>query len=61
VGFTDAAGVEFQRLRKLGVRIGTMDLRIAAIALTLDATLVTRNGSDFDKVPDLRWEDWTKT
>ncbi len=60
MGFRAAAAVEFQRLRKLGVRIGTMDLRIAAIALANDAIVVTRNIIDFQKVPGLRLEDWTK-
>lgn len=49
----------FNELRKQGVRIGTMDLRIAAIALSHDFTLLTRNAVDFEKVPDLRVEDWT--
>jgi tRNA(fMet)-specific endonuclease VapC len=35
-----------------------MDLKIAAIALANDVTLLTRNLSDFGKVPDLRTEDW---
>src|ERR1051325_6714539 len=39
VEFSEKAAVEFQRLRGLKVRIGTMDLKIAAIALAHDATL----------------------
>ena len=42
------------------VRIGTMDLKIAAIALVHEAVLITRNVSDFVKVPGLRAQDWTK-
>ena len=56
---TSAAGVEYQRLRRLRVRIGTMDLKIAAIVLTHDATLLTKNLSDFRKVPGLKVADWT--
>ena len=41
-------------------KIGTMDLRIASIALANDLTLVTRNTSDFVRVPNLKLEDWTK-
>ena len=58
-GFPVPAAVEFQQLRK-SVRVGTMDLRIAAIALAMDATVVSCNRRDFEKVPGLRVEDWTK-
>lgn len=50
----------FQHLVQSKVRIGTMDLKIAAIALAHDATLISRNLRDFRKVPGLRVEDWTK-
>jgi tRNA(fMet)-specific endonuclease VapC len=48
----------FLNLRKQGIRIGTLDLRIAAIALTGDFTLVTRNRKDFEQVPNLTFERW---
>jgi len=35
----------FERLKQAKIRIGTMDLKIAAIALANDATLLTRNHS----------------
>ena len=57
--FDEAAGVQFESLRRQKVRIGTMDLRIAAIALANDFTLLTRNTVDFQRVPGLRTEDWT--
>lgn len=50
--FDDAAATEFQRLRRWRVRIGTMDLKIAAIALSRDALLLSRNLVDFQKVPE---------
>jgi len=46
-------GAEFERLRQEGVRIGTMDLKIAAIALANDAPVITRNTQDFARVPNL--------
>ena len=55
--FDEHAAIEFQRLRRLPVRIGTQDLKIAAIALTQGALLFTRNLRDFSKVPGLRYED----
>jgi tRNA(fMet)-specific endonuclease VapC len=44
---------------KLGVRAN--DLRIAAITLEHNATVVTRNVRDFELVPGLKLEDWSKT
>jgi tRNA(fMet)-specific endonuclease VapC len=57
--FDEGAAVEFERLRRARLRIGTMDLRIAAIALANDATLLSRNLAHFGRVPNLRVEDWT--
>ena len=57
--FDERAAAEFERLRQSRVRIGTMDLKIAAIALSLDATLLSRNVADFRRVPGLNVEDWT--
>lgn len=57
--FDEPASLQFQRLRKQGIRIGTMDLRIASIALSHNYTVLTRNTIDFGRVPDLRIEDWT--
>lgn len=49
-----------ENLRRQRIRLGTMDLRIASIAISNDAVLLTRNLSDFSKVPNLKIEDWTK-
>jgi tRNA(fMet)-specific endonuclease VapC len=59
LGFDERAGMEFERLQRSRIRIGTMDLKIAAIALAHDATVLTRNSKDFSRVPNLRVEDWT--
>lgn len=48
----------FESYRKQGIRIGTLDLKIACIAITHDALLLTQNTVDFAKVPGLRFEDW---
>ena len=56
--FDRPAAEEFERLRKARIQIGTMDLKIAAITLAQDATLLSRNLKDFEKVPGLKVEDW---
>lgn len=48
-----------QQLQRQRIRIGTLDLKIASIALAQDATLLSRNTTDFAKIPGLRVEDWT--
>jgi tRNA(fMet)-specific endonuclease VapC len=57
--YDDRAEQHFQAARKSGIRIGTMDLRIAAICIVHDAILVTRNRKDFQQVPGLKFEDWS--
>ncbi len=58
--FNSRAAEEFEQLRKQRIRIGTMDLKIAAISLANDATLLSRNIKDFSKVPGLKVEDWAE-
>lgn len=53
-----AAADLFLSFRREGVRIGLMDLKIACITLFHDATLLTRNTSDFAQVPRLRVANW---
>ena len=56
--FDKPAISRFNQLRRVHRRIGTNDLRIAAITLENNATLVTRNTSDFSPVNELRVENW---
>ena len=53
-----AAADLFVSFRRQSVRIGSMDLKIACIALAHDTTLLTRNTSDFGRVPGLRVANW---
>jgi len=57
--FDENAAVEFARLKKEKLRVGTMDLKIAAIALAQNATLLSRNRRDFGRITGLKLEDWT--
>ncbi|QLE59854.1 type II toxin-antitoxin system VapC family toxin [Nostoc sp. TCL26-01] len=57
--FNGAAFDTCNELLKQKIRVGTQDLRIAAIALSLNATIVTRNFKDFQKIPNLKIVDWS--
>jgi tRNA(fMet)-specific endonuclease VapC len=54
--FDEAAVARFNTFKR--IRIGTMDLKIAAIAIALDARLLTANRQDFEQLPGLRFENW---
>jgi tRNA(fMet)-specific endonuclease VapC len=58
LSFTQPAITRYTYLKaqKLGVK--KMDLSIAAIVLENNATLVTRNRRDFQRVPGLTIENW---
>jgi len=58
--FDEKAAEEFKKLKSQKIRVGTMDLKIAAIAISQNAILVSRNLSDFMQVPNLNVQDWTK-
>lgn len=58
LAFDAEAAAEFHRLQALRLQVGTMDLKIAAIAVSHDALLLSRNLVDFNKVPGLRVENW---
>jgi tRNA(fMet)-specific endonuclease VapC len=46
------------RLQKMGTPIGAMDLLIASHALFIDTVLVTNNTREFERVSDLKIENW---
>ncbi|MGK7927053.1 MAG: type II toxin-antitoxin system VapC family toxin [Spirulina sp.] len=58
--FSEEAATIYERLVRQKIRIGTRDLRIAAIALSVEGIVVTRNRRDFEKVPGLNLDDWTR-
>jgi tRNA(fMet)-specific endonuclease VapC len=45
-------------LESIGKPVGNNDLLIAAHAVTLGATLVTNNLREFERIPDLKVENW---
>ena len=59
LAFDETAAIVFQRLSRARLRVGTMDLKIAAIVLSRDALLLSKNLTDFGQVPGLQVEDWT--
>jgi tRNA(fMet)-specific endonuclease VapC len=58
VVFDERAAARFDELKAGKVRIGTMDLKIAATTLVNQALLLSANLSDFKQVPGLRVENW---
>lgn len=56
--FGEKAGEIFQELKSRKIKVGTMDLKIASIAISQNALLISRNLSDYDRIPNLRVEDW---
>jgi tRNA(fMet)-specific endonuclease VapC len=57
--FDDAAATALAGLPG-NIRVGTMDLRIAAIALSRNLVVITRNVRDFSQVPGLATADCTR-
>jgi tRNA(fMet)-specific endonuclease VapC len=47
-------------LERQGKPIGSLDMLIAAHALSLNAVLITNNEREFKKVSNLKIENWTK-
>lgn len=60
IEFDRNAAEIYKNLKSNKIRIGTMDLKIASIAISRKAILVSRNLKDFEQVPDLTVQDWTR-
>lgn len=57
--FDNGAAQQFAQLRQQKVRIGTMDLRITAVARSRSMKPLSRNLVNFKQMPGLVVEDWT--
>jgi tRNA(fMet)-specific endonuclease VapC len=51
-------GILRTHLEKQGTPIGSLDMLIAAHALSTDCTLVTNNEKEFVRIPKLKVENW---
>jgi tRNA(fMet)-specific endonuclease VapC len=64
IGFNDAESIEYSKIRsdleKRGEAIGPNDIIIAATVKANNGILVTNNTKEFERVKNLRLEDWSK-
>ena len=62
--YGDAAAQHYGKLRvyleKQGTPIGSLDMLIAAHALSTGCILITNNVKEFERVPNLRINNWVK-
>lgn len=60
--FNTKAAIHYGKIRayleKQGTPIGSLDMMIAAHAMSLGYTVVTNNIKEFERVPDLKLENW---
>ena len=47
-------------LERKGTPIGPYDIQIAAQALSRDIPVITHNAGEFERVPNLKVEDWVQ-
>lgn len=64
LSYNDNAAQKYGKLRsfleKQGAPIGSLDMLIAAHALSIDCVLVTNNEKEFNRVPNLNIDNWVK-
>src|SRR3989304_2644230 len=64
IDFDYNATIEYGKIRadleKGGIPIGPLDTLIASHARGLDLILVTNNEKEFNRIPELKTENWTK-
>ncbi len=65
VAFDQSAATVYGTIRsdleKRGVVIGSLDMLIAAHAISLDATWVSNNLREFSRIPNLAVENWIES
>jgi tRNA(fMet)-specific endonuclease VapC len=59
VAYTQAAEDQLLKFKAQRLRIGSQDLKIAAVAMVNKLTLLTRNRQDFGRIPGLSMADWS--
>jgi len=59
LSFSESAIIRARSLQKSKLNVGKLDLCIAATGLEENATVVTQNVRDFQRVPGLAVEDWS--
>ncbi len=58
--FDEPAAAQYEELRKTHRRISSPDLKIAAVTLVNNTTLITQNTRDFENIANLKLKDWTR-
>ena len=58
--YTNAAEQEYDAYSAATKRIGKMDCRLAAHASVNNFIIVTCNTTDFSRIPNVRFEDWSR-
>ena len=63
IDFDSNAAIEYGKIRadleKKGTPIGPLDMLIASHAKSMDLTLVTNNEREFNRISELKVENWT--